>query len=133
MFERAVRRRPRIEIVPMIDVIFFLLVFFMLFSTFKVEPSGLDVDLPKAQTAGEQPASPLVITVAKTGQLYLGGQAIDGDALRKSVREALVEDPDLAVVIKGDKRAEWDSIVYAIDIVRAVGGSRLGLAVDIQR
>ena len=50
-FRRTQRRKPRIDIVPMVDVMTFLIVFFMLFTTFRTNPAGLDIKLPRAETA----------------------------------------------------------------------------------
>ncbi|BAS27558.1 ExbD/TolR family protein [Limnochorda pilosa] len=125
------RRRPRtaVNIVPLIDVMFFLVVFFMLFTTFRTEPAGLDVQLPRAATARQNVPSELVVTVREDGRFYLGGRAVTSAELQQEIRRALADRPDLLVIIRGDRRARYEQVVRAIDDVRSVGGYRLALAV----
>lgn len=124
------KRKVRIEILPMIDVVFFLLVFFMLFATIEANPTGIDVNLPKAATGSQEPKTSFVITVDQSGTLYVEGRALTPDQLRTSVDKTLKARPDTFVIIKGDKRTDYEYIVKAMDEVRKVGGSKLGLAVE---
>ena len=74
-------KKARIEIIPMIDTIFFLLVFFMFTSLSMVKMKGMDVSLPKDSTSTEAPPPQVVITVNQAGQYYLNTDSINGDAL----------------------------------------------------
>ena len=62
-FRRTGRRKPKVDIVPMVDVMTFLIVFFMLFTTFRTNPAGLDIKLPRAETATPQQATTTVVTI----------------------------------------------------------------------
>lgn len=128
--ERRRVKRIRLDIIPMIDVIFFLLVFFMLFTTFKTTPAGLNIELPKAVTAQEQQPSELVVNISKDGVMYVNGEQVTSQRLKALVKDRLKKQPDLFVIIKADKQALYDYVVQAMDDVRAVGGYRLGLAVQ---
>lgn len=108
---------------------FFLVLFFVVFTTFRTEPAGLDVQLPSASTARENVPSELVVTVREDGRFYLGDRAVSSTQLQQEIRRALADRPDLLVVIRGDRRARYEQVVRAIDDVRAVGGYRLALAV----
>ncbi|NLM94767.1 MAG: biopolymer transporter ExbD [Firmicutes bacterium] len=124
------KRRPRVEILPLIDVIFFILVFFMLFASFEINPAGLKVELPKAVTASEREPSNLTITVTKTGAMYIDGKAVATSEIQSRVRQAVQRRPDLFVIIRADKETRYEHVVKAMDEVRAGGGYRLGLAVE---
>ncbi len=130
--ERQRSRRPRIEIIPMIDVVFFLLVFFMMFTSFRETPAGLNVNLPRGSTAVPQPAGQFEVAVDRTGALYAGGRRITALELQRQVAAALRQRPDLFIIIRGDKEARYEHVVAAMDAVRAVGGYRLGLAVEME-
>lgn len=133
MFVTRRKRNPRLEITPLIDVIFSILVFFMIFTSFEINPAGLNVELPKAVTATERQPSSITITIAKTGTMYIDGKAVATKDIRGRVREALQRRPDLFVIIKADKETRYEHIVKAMDEVRAGGGFRLGLAVERDR
>ncbi|MBI2914934.1 MAG: biopolymer transporter ExbD [Firmicutes bacterium] len=133
MFHLAPRRKLRLEIIPMVDVIMFLLVFFMLFSSLKTSSAGLSINLPKAVTGTTQSPSEVTVTVGREGGTYLNNVKLDSSTLQKRVQEILAKRPDTLVIIRGDKQAPYDYIVKAIDNVREVGASRLALAVDLTR
>lgn len=125
------RRRPRVEIVPLIDVIFFLVLFFVVTTTFRQDPLGLELELPKAVTGSPQQVSEIIISVDRNGQLYLDGSRADADRIRAAVRDAVSRRPDTFVIIRGDEDVAYRHVVRAMDIVREVGGYRLGLAVEL--
>lgn len=127
------RRRPRnlvIQIIPMIDVMFFLVTFFMVFTTFKTETMGLNIELPKAITAAKQSEGVLVVNVNQNGTIYYQDRAITAEQLRQSLRPIMAKNPQAVVVIKADERVAYRSVVTVMDSVRAVGGYRIALAVE---
>lgn len=125
------RRRPRVEIIPLIDVIFFLVLFFVLTTTFRQESLGLELELPKAVTGNPQQPSEIVISVDRNGVLYLDGSRTDARQLQASVQQAVSRHPDTFVIIRGDQDTPYRHVVRAMDLVREVGGYRLGLAVEL--
>ncbi len=129
-FKRTARRTPRPDMMPMIDVVFFLLVFFMLFSTLRAAPMGLDVELPSAASGTPQQASPFEISVNREGAFYVADRMVTGTELRSQLQSAMASNPDVFVIIKADRQVRYEHVVSAIDHVRQVGGSRLGLAVE---
>ncbi|NMB11136.1 MAG: biopolymer transporter ExbD [Firmicutes bacterium] len=129
LVQRPARKKPNVQIVPLIDVIFFILVFFMLFTTFRTQPAGLNLELPKAATSDKQSPSQVTVSIAADGRMYLGDRQVTSAALRSEVSKALQRRPDLFVVIRADKNARYDYVVQAMDDIRQVGGYRFGLAV----
>lgn len=128
--ERAKRKKMRLEIIPMIDVLFFLLVFFMLFSTFKTNVTGLNINLPRAVTVAAQEQSKVVVTVARDGAFYLGRHQVDEQRLKAELHRALGSNGDAVVVIEADEAVLYKHLVAAMDAVRQAGGYRIALAVD---
>lgn len=129
LVQRPARKKPNVQIVPLIDVIFFILVFFMLFTTFRTQPAGLNLELPKAATSDKQSPSQVTVSIPADGRMYLGDRQVTSAALRSEVSKALQRRPDLFVVIRADKNARYDYVVQAMDDIRQVGGYRFGLAV----
>jgi len=121
---RRHRRRPSINITSLIDVMFLLLIFFMVSSSFR-DRLGIDITLPEAQTASEHRLPVHEITVTEAGEFYFGEQRVDDDGLRRSLTRFLEEEPNAAIVLRADERADFGRAVRAIDIAREVGGNRL--------
>ncbi len=129
-FRRTKKFNRGPDIVSMIDILFFLLVFFMIFTTIKTTPLGLDVELPKAVTGTPQSSTSFEVLVDKSGAFYVSGKVLSGRELEAQVVERLKVNPDLFVIVKADKEVRYEHVVAALDHIRGVGGYRLGLAVE---
>jgi len=113
------RRRARIEIIPMIDVMMFLLVFFVLISTNVLPALGLRVALPKIGDPTHLPPARLVtLTVTGDGKLFLDGAAVTGEQLPDRLRLMAQPGAKIAVVIAGDKSTPLQSLVDILDILK---------------
>jgi len=87
--QRRSLKKARIEIVPMIDTIFFLLVFFMISTLSMAQYKGMPVNLPAAASGRQAPAESAAITITKDGQIFLNKEAIDKSILGESLRQQL--------------------------------------------
>lgn len=119
----------QINIVPMIDVTFSLLTFFIMSSLFLTRSQGLPVNLPSAATT-QQSRTPQKITVSvdDKGTISLNRQPIAVDNLTEQVRTLVNNNPDALVVINADRKVEHGLIVTIMDRVRKVPGARLAIA-----
>jgi len=122
----ATDEKARIEVIPMIDIMMFLLVFFILATLKMIQSSGITLDLPKAATANQLESVKVTIQVDKTGTTLLDKQPIDRDALIAHLRGLLVE-KKVDVVIAGDKGTAYDNIIKVMDIVREAGVTAIAL------
>lgn len=128
------RRRPlRVDIVPMIDVMFILVVFFIVFTTFRTEPAGIQVDLPRAATGAVHEQSELRITVTQQGAMFVNGTETSETDLRARVQAAVRSNPNTLIIVSADRRVAYDHVVRAMDAARAGGGHRLALSVETPR
>ncbi len=125
-------KRTKIEIIPMIDTMFFLLVFFMLSSLALTRLNGLPVNLPRASTAPKQAASDLTITINEKQQLWVNKQPVTVDSLAGVlVEKAGGPNADLgtaSVIINADLTVPHGLVVKCIDEARSVGISRFSIA-----
>ena len=121
---RRHRKRPSVNITSLIDVMFLLLIFFMVSSTFRHE-FGVDVTLPEARTAVETEASSHEIVVTEGGAFFLGQREVTDEGLRSALSGLIVKDPEAKLVLRADAKADFGRVVRAMDIAREVGGSRL--------
>ena len=121
-------RKARIEIIPMIDTVFFLLVFFMMASLAMTVPGGIPVNLPKAAKA-EAARAPVSISVARDGAVYLEREPIEPAGLTARLQARARTEPELAVVIEADAEVRHGRVVDVLDAVRLAGVGKLAIAV----
>ena len=126
---RRTVKKTRIEIIPMIDTIFFLLVFFMISTLSMSHYSGVPVNLPKAAT-GQQPASEsAAVTITADGKIYIDKQEVSRDNIRTVLKQRLTANPELLVLINADERVEHRRVVDVMDIARQAGVAKMVIAV----
>jgi len=120
---------PQINIVPMIDVIFAILTFFIMSSLFLTRSEGLPVNLPGAATAESQSRSQLVVTIDPQGGLALDREPLDLDAIAQRVQETIAASPNPPiVVINADEAVSHGAVVAVMDRLRQIPGARLAIA-----
>jgi biopolymer transport protein ExbD len=127
--QRRTIKKARIEIIPMIDTIFFLLVFFMISTLSMTQFKGMPVNLPKAAAGQQAPAESAAVTINKDGRLFLNQQAIDKTALGEALRRQLLKNPEMLVVINADDGVEHGRVVEVMDIARGVNVAKMAIAV----
>lgn len=118
---------PRIEIIPMIDIMMFLLIFFMVTMLKMIDASGIKINVPQASTAAPLPKVSLTVGVKKGGELFFEGQPITADTLTTKIRER-AHDTKLDVLIAGDKDSSLQELLHVMDIARAAGVDDIGIA-----
>lgn len=131
MFKSTLKKKSSINIIPMVDVIFFLLVFFMLFTTFRTNPQGIDMQLPTAVTATDQSETNFIVEIDADGSYYFEGETL---TLAQIISEAELRNQDnegqLTIIISADKETRYDNVVALIDQMRDAGIYRLALAAE---
>lgn len=114
-------KKARIEIIPMIDTIFFLLVFFMFTSLSMVKMKGMDISLPKDSSATSQKPPPqVVITVDPAGNYFLNTDKIDGAQLQGELQKRIDAKPDTVFIVNVNKSRQTQDIITVMDAVNDV-------------
>ena len=116
-----------INLTPLIDMVFILLIFFAVNSTFVKFP-GVDVEQPVAKTATVQQASTILIAITANGEVWIDKKKIDVRRLRGVVEQMLVESPDASVVVLSDEDSRTGVVVEVIDQARLAGAGKVALA-----
>lgn len=120
----------QINIVPMIDVVFAVLAFFILSSLFLTRSEGLPVALPGAETAETQAQKQVVVTLNETGELSVGNRAVADEQLLEAIQTlGTVSDGGL-VVIRADQSVSHGRVVAVMDRLRALPGVQLAIATE---
>ncbi|MBW4463555.1 MAG: biopolymer transporter ExbD [Nodosilinea sp. WJT8-NPBG4] len=124
---------PEINLVPMMDVLMTILVFFIIISmTAEFNQQAVDVQLPSTESGGSavgQP-DPLIVELDQQEQLYLAGQPVDPATMAQQIQQYLVEDPKGVIVLKADYQLSYQQIVEVLGPMRAVGGAQVSLAIE---
>ena len=113
-----------VSMTPLIDVVFLLLVFFLVATRFDAEERRMDVMLPLAAQAQPMISQPreLVINIDQEGKVFLGSQSILRDQLQELLQKAVGDRPlEQSVVIRADRRCDWESVVRVMDACHAIG------------
>ena len=124
-------KRTRVEIIPMIDTVFFLLVFFMLSSLSLTHLNGLRVDLPTGKNAPSQPRASLTLSVQKSGTMSLNNRVVTLQNLSQNLKR-IPNVKSQMLTINADKNVSYGVVMRAIDTARQVGISRTNFVVEPQ-
>jgi biopolymer transport protein ExbD len=130
---RREQPKARIEIIPMIDVIFFLLVFFMVSTLSMTINRGLPVNLPTAASSQKDLRENFNLTLTQNGEIFLNKESISLQDLGPRVKTALINDPALMVIVNADGDVRHQAVVEAMDELRLAGVARLAIAVRPHR
>ena len=123
--------KPRVEVIPMIDIMMFLLVFFMLATLKMIQGAGIKLDLPQSSTAEQlQQTVKVSIGITKSDQLYLDAKEVTPDELTAHLQGLVHDAKKVDVAIAGDEGTSYKNIVKVMDLVRAAGISSVALATN---
>jgi biopolymer transport protein ExbD len=112
---------------PLIDMVFLLLIFFVVTTSF-VKEAGIDVQRSTAATAEVKDRGNIMIGVSPEGDVYFEGKKVDVRSVRPLIERALAEDPDSGIVIVADKSSQTGSVVKVMDQCRLAGAKNISLA-----
>lgn len=127
---RRTEREPRLMIIPMIDIIFFLLVFFMMNTLFMVQQNVLPVQLPTAKSAETQPAKQVAITVSKDGNIWINSRQIKLQDFRTLIQEEIQSEPHAVFVLRADRVVPHGQVIEVMDEMKIAGVKRISVATE---
>lgn len=128
--ERRAFTKPEVMIIPMIDIMFFLLVFFMMSTLYMVNLKTVGVDMPQAVHAEQQTKVNYVVTMKKDGTLWLEDKEIDKDTLIKGAQQEQKRNPTFSIVIRADQTLDYGQVMVLLDELKGAGISHFGLAAE---
>jgi biopolymer transport protein ExbD len=119
--------RPRVEVIPMIDIMMFLLVFFVVISLNMIAGSGVQMEIPGSKTTQQLKVSTITVGVTKVGKVVVAGKPLNPDQLKARLNE-LKKDGPVDVVLAGDKEVPLQMLLGVMDTIRGSGISSVGIA-----
>ncbi len=121
--------KPEITMAPLIDVVFLLLIFFMVTTVFP-ENHALIIDKPESAASDAIVAKKISFVISKTGEVEFNKQAIKIEDIETIVRDQLRVEPGTAVLIKIDKKAATEIFIQVLDACKLGGAKQIGIATD---
>ena len=116
-----------INITPMLDVVFIMLIFFIVTASF-VKEAGIDVNRPDAQTAVAQEKANILIAITETGEIWIDRRRVDPRAVRANIERLHAENPQGTVVIQADKKSTTEILIQVMDSARQAGVYNVAIA-----
>lgn len=113
-------QEEEINLTPMLDVVFIMLIFFIVTASF-VKEAGIDVNRPEAATAVQKDRANILIAISDKGEIWINKRRVDVRAVQANVERLKAENPQGSVVIQADKKATTDTLIKVMDASRAAG------------
>ncbi|KTF16865.1 MULTISPECIES: biopolymer transporter ExbD [unclassified Pseudoalteromonas] len=116
-----------INMTPMLDVVFIMLIFFIVTASF-VKEAGIDVNRPEAATAVKKERANILVAISDTGEIWINKRKVDERAVQANIERLKAENPQGSVVIQADKKATTEVLIKVMDASRAAGAFDVSIA-----
>lgn len=123
-------RQPKLMIIPLIDIIFFLLVFFIMSTLYMVDQQTIAVNLPQAASAQSDRPHSVAVAVTREGRILFEQEEIPLDLVKRRVQIELGKQNDVVFVLRSDKQAEYGKVVAVLDEMKLAGAHRVAIATE---
>jgi biopolymer transport protein ExbD len=132
MRRRRIRKTTESEVnlTPMLDVVFIMLIFFIVTASF-VKEAGIDISRPSAATAVRKERGNILVAITENNQIWIDRRQVDPRALRANIERMHAENPQGTVVIQADEKSENGLLVKVMDAARLAGVSNISIAAEI--
>ncbi len=118
-----------INLTPMLDVVFIMLIFFIVTATF-IKEAGIDVNRPVAKTAGEQRGASILIAISPNDDVWIDRRKMKLEAVKPAVERLLAENPEGEVVIQADSESHAETLLEVMGSVRDAGANNIALSAE---
>jgi len=118
-----------IDITPMLDVVFIMLIFFIVTASF-VKESGIEVNRPEASTAQSKPRASILVAINDLGEIWINKRKVEEGQVRANIERLHAENPQGSVVVQADEEAKTKVLVAVMDAAREAGVRDVSLATD---
>jgi biopolymer transport protein ExbD len=121
--------QSEVNMTPMLDVVFIMLIFFIVTASF-VKEAGVDIIRPPAQTAVSKDKGNILIAITENGQIWIDRRQVDPRNLRSNIERLHGENPQGAIVVQADRKSQNHLLNAVMDAARAAGVSQIAIAAD---
>ncbi|MFY8272658.1 ExbD/TolR family protein [Pseudoalteromonas sp. SSDWG2] len=118
-----------VDMTPMLDIVFIMLIFFIVTTSF-VKEAGIDVNKPEAAQATKQKNANIFIAIRSNGEIWMDKRQVDAERVAANIERLLAEQPTEVVIIQADKEAKHGVVVKVMDQIKAAGIDKISIAGD---
>lgn len=124
-------KSPLVMIIPMIDIMLFLLIFFMLSTLYMVQTNNFNVNLPRSEISGQEAKKNIVsVTVTEDGNLFYGEEKILVQQLPQKISQTLSADRETVFILMGDRSAKYEKVVNILEVLKKSGVKHVSIATE---
>ena len=127
-FPHRNKKSAHFDLTPLIDVVFLLLIFFMLTTTFVNLENRVKVNLPSGDFAAAESSENIIVTITENNTIYLNGKLIDPLKLTESVATEIKEEPEKIVILEADKNVLHGKVIRVMDLLKKGGAEKIAIA-----
>ena len=127
-FPHLNKKSAKFDLTPLIDVVFLLLIFFMLTTTFVNLESRVEVNLPSGDFATAKSSENIIVTITENNTIYFNGKLIDPVKLTESVAINIKDEPEKIVVLEADQNVLHGKVIRVMDLIKKGGAERIAIA-----
>ena len=122
----------QINILPMIDIIFVILSFFIVSSLYLVKLENIPVNLPNSQTSNQEKDPVIIVTLNIENKVFINEKMIDITLLENELRSILINSNNKKVVLRADKRINYGNVISILDVLRKIENLKIGVSTESQ-
>ncbi len=119
----------QLPLTPMLDVVFILLIFFIVTATF-IKEAGIQVSRPEAHTAISKPTVAVIVAVSESGDIWIDKKRVDPAAVRAHIERLHAENPKGGIVIQADRKSKYEVLKTVLDASRAAGVTEVAVSTE---
>jgi len=126
-FFKGEEEEAEINMTPMLDVVFIMLIFFIVTTSFERE-TGVEVNRPLAESSEKLPQNAILVAITDNNQIWIDKHRIDTRAVRRNIERLLAENPDSTVIIQADESAPTGTLIKVLDQSKLAGAKNIAVS-----
>jgi biopolymer transport protein ExbD len=127
--KRNKREESTLDLTPMLDIVFIMLIFFIVTTSF-IKESGIEVNRPNAETAERDQKGNILVAISENNEIFIDRRKVDLRAIRPNIIRLKAENPEGSVIIQADKASQTGLLVEAMDQIRLAGVQEISIAAE---
>ena len=129
-FFKSYNQDPQINILPMIDIIFVILSFFMVSSLYLVKLESIPLDLPNAETSKNKLSDPLIISLDEEGNIFINKNISKRESFENDISKLIANEDKKLILIRADKDIKYGEVIYVLDIIRKFKNLKIAVSTE---
>ena len=129
-FFKSYNRDPQINILPMIDIIFVILSFFIVSSLYLVKLESIPLNLPNAETSKNELSDPMVVSLDEEGNIYIDRNISTRESFENDISKIIENENKKVILIRADKNIKYGEVIYVLDTIRKFKNLKIAISTE---